>query len=91
MRCWDGIGKTYAYLAAATAASAFPDRADHPPHHHFHFQYRAAKRGADGVSAAAVLRPNGGRILTKPLKAVIRKGKSHYVCDERLDRRLRQV
>ena len=30
-------------------------------------------------------------ILTKPLKAVIRKGKSHYVCDERLDRRLRQV
>ena len=23
--------------------------------------YRAAKRGADGVSAAAVLRPNGGR------------------------------
>ena len=30
-------------------------------------------------------------ILTKPPKAVIRKGKSHYVCDERLDRRLRQV
>ena len=30
-------------------------------------------------------------ILTKPLKAVIRKGKSHYVCDERLDRRLRQI
>ena len=50
-----GIGKT------CHGSVCFPDRADRPPHHHFHFQYRAAKRGADGVSAAAVLRPNGGR------------------------------
>ena len=52
-----GIGKTYAYLAAATAASAFPTGQIARPI----IQYRAAKRGADGVSAAAVLCPNGGR------------------------------
>lgn len=31
------------------------------------------------------------RMITSPLRAVIRKGKSHYVCDERLERRLAQV
>lgn len=30
-------------------------------------------------------------LLDTPLRAVIRKGKSHYVCDARLDRRLRAV
>ncbi len=31
-----------------------------------------------------------GRI-DRPLRAVIRKGKAHYVCDERLEQRLRSV
>ena len=30
-------------------------------------------------------------MIQAPIRAVIRKGKSHYVCDERLMRRLRQV
>ena len=30
-------------------------------------------------------------VIDHPLQSVIRKGKSHYVCDERLDRRLEQV
>ena len=30
-------------------------------------------------------------MIQTPIRAVIRKGKSHYVCDERLMRRLRQV
>ena len=30
-------------------------------------------------------------MITEPLQAVIRKGKSHYVCDERLERRLEQI
>ena len=31
------------------------------------------------------------KLIQAPIRAVIRKGKSHYVCDERLMRRLRQV
>ena len=30
-------------------------------------------------------------IIDQPLTAVIRKGKSHYVCDIRLERRLGQL
>ena len=30
-------------------------------------------------------------MIAQPLQAVIRKGKSHYVCDNRLDRRLNQL
>lgn len=30
-------------------------------------------------------------IVDKPVQAVIRKGKQHYVCDDRLERRLKQV
>ena len=30
-------------------------------------------------------------IVDKPVEAVIRKGKQHYACDERLNRRLRQI
>jgi len=30
-----------------------------------------------------------GKLIDQPLKAVIRKGKSHYVCDERLKKRLK--
>ena len=30
-------------------------------------------------------------IVDKPIRAVIRKGKQHYACDDRLERRLKQV
>ena len=86
-----GIGKTYAYLAAATAASAFPTGQIARPiiisTSSIALQNAVLTEYLPLLSC--VLMADG--ILTKPLKAVIRKGKSHYVCDERLDRRLRQV
>ena len=86
-----GIGKTYAYLAAATAASAFPTGQIARPiiisTSSIALQNAVLMEYLPLLSC--VLMADG--ILTKPLKAVIRKGKSHYVCDERLDRRLRQV
>ena len=86
-----GIGKTYAYLAAATAASAFPTGQIARPiiisTSSIALQNAVLTEYLPLLSC--VLLADG--ILTKPLKAVIRKGKSHYVCDERLDRRLRQV
>ena len=86
-----GIGKTYAYLAAATAASAFPTGQITRPiiisTSSIALQNAVLTEYLPLLSC--VLMADG--ILTKPLKAVIRKGKSHYVCDERLDRRLRQV
>ena len=86
-----GIGKTYAYLAAATAASAFPTGQIARPiiisTSSIALQNAVLTEYLPLLSC--VLMTDG--ILTKPLKAVIRKGKSHYVCDERLDRRLRQV
>ena len=30
-------------------------------------------------------------MIAEPIQAVIRKGKSHYVCDQRLERRLGQL
>ena len=86
-----GIGKTYAYLVAATAASAFPTGQIARPiiisTSSIALQNAVLTEYLPLLSC--VLMADG--ILTKPLKAVIRKGKSHYVCDERLDRRLRQV
>jgi len=86
-----GIGKTYAYLAAATAASAFPTGQIARPiiisTSSIALQNAVLTEYLPLLSC--VLMADG--ILTKPLKAVIRKGKSHYVCDERLNRRLRQV
>ena len=86
-----GIGKTYAYLAAATAAAVFPTGQIARPiiisTSSIALQNAVLMEYLPLLSC--ILMADG--ILTKPLKAVIRKGKSHYVCDERLDRRLRQV
>ena len=38
---------------------------------------------------SAVLMADG--MITEPIQSVIRKGKAHYVCDERLERRLGQL
>ena len=84
-----GIGKTFAYLAAATAASRC-----------------GAERGSILVSTSSIALQKAVQteylprlsctlladgMIEKPLLSVIRKGKSHYVCDDRLDRWLRKV
>mgnify|MGYP000593351559 CR=1 FL=1 len=53
-----GIGKTYAYLTAAAAASRWFIA---PAHHYLHLQHRLAERRADGIPSAAVLHPAGRR------------------------------
>ena len=86
-----GIGKTYAYLVAAAAAN----RSD-----------TEALRKPVIISTSSIALQNAVQTeylpllsctlladgqIDKPLLSVIRKGKGHYVCDERLQRRLRQV
>ena len=86
-----GIGKTYAYLAAAAAASRFG---------------AGLSRRPIIISTSSIALQNAVQTeylpllsctlladgqIDKPLLSVIRKGKGHYVCDERLQRRLRQV
>ena len=86
-----GIGKTYAYLAAAAAAN----RSD-----------TEALRRPVIISTSSIALQNAVQTeylpllsctlladgqIDRPLLSVIRKGKGHYVCDERLGKRLRQV
>lgn len=86
-----GIGKTYAYLTAAAAASRFG---------------AGLSRRPIIISTSSIALQNAVQTeylpllsctlladgqIDKPLLSVIRKGKGHYVCDERLQRRLRQV
>ncbi|MCI8810272.1 MAG: ATP-dependent DNA helicase [Oscillibacter sp.] len=87
-----GIGKTYAYLAAGMVF------------HHSRFA-TGLKSKPILISTSSIALQNAvqneylpflssvlmaGGITTRPIKSVIRKGKSHYVCDERLERRLDQ-
>ena len=88
-----GIGKTYAYLVAGTVFRRL--RAE-----------GGLGVGPILVSTSSIALQNAiqreylpllstvlmaDRMITSPLRAVTRKGKSHYVCDERLERRLAQV
>ena len=88
-----GIGKTYAYLAAGTvyhrfrAASGFPVRPILISTSSIALQTAARDEYLPLLSN--VLTEDG--MIVQPLQAVIRKGKSHYVCDDRLERRLGQL
>ena len=88
-----GIGKTYAYLAAGTvyhrfrAASGLPVRPILISTSSIALQTAARDEYLPLLSS--LLAEDG--MITQPLQAVIRKGKSHYVCDDRLERRLGQL
>ena len=88
-----GIGKTYAYLAAGTvyhrfrAASGFPARPILISTSSIALQTAARDEYLPLLSS--LLAEDG--MITQSLQAVIRKGKSHYVCDDRLERRLGQL
>ena len=88
-----GIGKTYAYLVAGTVYQRY--RAGK----HLPFQPILISTSSIALQNAvlneyipflSMLLISDG-IISAPIRAVIRKGKQHYVCDERLERRLRQV
>ena len=88
-----GIGKTYAYLVAGTvysrfrAASGFPVRPILISTSSIALQTAARDEYLPLLSS--LLAEDG--MITQPLRGVIRKGKSHYVCDDRLERRLGQL
>lgn len=86
-----GIGKTYAYLTAAAAASRFGTGSSHRPIiiSTSSIALQNAVQTEYIPLLSCTLLADGQ--IDKPLLSVIRKGKGHYVCDERLQRRLRQV
>lgn len=86
-----GIGKTYAYLAAAAAASRFGAGLSHRPIiiSTSSIALQNAVQTEYLPLLSCTLLADGQ--IDRPLLSVIRKGKGHYVCDERLQRRLRQV
>lgn len=88
-----GIGKTFSYLVAGTvfhrcrAASGegfAPILVSTSS-----IALQDAVRNEYLPFLSAVLLADG--MLEQPLQAVVRKGKTHYVCDERLDKRLEKV
>ena len=88
-----GIGKTYAYLVAGTVYSRFRAACGLGPKPILvstsSIALQTAARDEYLPLLSNVLAEDG--MITQPLQAVIRKGKSHYVCDDRLERRLGQL
>ena len=86
-----GIGKTYAYLTAAAAASRFGAESSHRPIiiSTSSIALQNAVQTEYLPLLSCTLLADGQ--IDRPLLSVIRKGKGHYVCDERLGKRLRQV
>ena len=88
-----GIGKTYAYLVAGTVYSRFRAACGLGPKPILvstsSIALQTAARDEYLPLLSNVLTEDG--MIVQPLQAVIRKGKSHYVCDDRLERRLGQL
>ena len=83
-----GIGKTYAYLVAGIVFHSLrPSRPVLISTSSIALQ--KAVRDEYLPFLSAVLAEDG--MIMEPIQAVIRKGKSHYVCDQRLERRLGQL
>jgi len=88
-----GIGKTYAYLVAGTVFSRFRAASG--------LEALPILISTSSIALQAAVRDEylpflSGLLLedgqiSQPIQAVIRKGKGHYVCDERLERRLGQL
>lgn len=88
-----GIGKTYAYLVASTAFHRCQTARGLAPLPLLISTSSIALQDAVVNSylpfLSKLLLADG--ILRTPLRAIIRKGKSHYVCDKRLKQRLQVV
>ena len=88
-----GIGKTFAYLTAGIlhgkcrAAEGRPQRPILISTSSIALQNAIQKEYLPLLSG--VLLSDG--LISAPIEAVIRKGKAHYACDARLERRVRQV
>ena len=88
-----GIGKTYAYLTAGIVfqrvhfAEGKPSKPLLISTSSIALQRAVRDKYLPFLSAVLI----ADRMITEPIQAVIRKGKAHYVCDERLERRLGQL
>ena len=88
-----GIGKTFAYLTAGIlhgkcrAAEGKPQRPILISTSSIALQNATQKEYLPLLSG--VLLSEG--LISAPVEAIIRKGKAHYACDVRLERRIRQV
>ena len=88
-----GIGKTYAYLVAGIVFSrsrAARGLANQPvliSTSSIALQNAVLEEYLPFLSSVLI----EDRMTKTPIRAVLRKGKSHYVCDERLKRRLQAV
>lgn len=88
-----GIGKTYAYLVAGTLFLRYRAACE------LAFQPIIISTSSIALQSAVkneylpflsdLMMENG--FTKRPIRAVIRKGKSHYVCDRRLKRRLNRI
>ena len=88
-----GIGKTYAYLVAGMVYSRFRAASGLELKPILVSTSSIALQNAvlgEYLPLLSGLLLEGG-MTSKPIQAVIRKGKSHYVCEERLERRLGQL
>ena len=88
-----GIGKTYAYLIAGMAFLRFRADCGMEDRPIFISTSSIALQNAifnDYLPFLSEVLLADGQI-NQPIRAVIRKGKSHYVCDERLGKRLKQT
>ena len=88
-----GIGKTFAYLVAGIMLEKY--RAAEGDTHRPVLISTSSIALQNAIQneylpfLSSVLLTHG--LIDRPIQAVIRKGKSHYACDMRLDRRIRQV
>lgn len=88
-----GIGKTFAYLTAGIllgkcrAAEGKPQRPILISTSSIALQNAIQKEYLPLLSGVLL----SAELISAPIEAVIRKGKAHYACDARLERRIRQV
>ena len=88
-----GIGKTYAYLAAGAAFHRFRADQNRPFHPILISTSSIALQNAIQMEYLPILSDvlTADGLISEPLLAVLRKGKSHYVCRQRLEHRLLQI
>ena len=88
-----GIGKTYAYLAAALVFNKYRRLAGYPIKQicistcSIALQEAIVKEYLPTLNRALL----GAGLIVKPAMSAVRKGKQHYVCDAKLKRRLQCV
>ena len=88
-----GIGKTYAYLAAGAVFHRFRAARQQGPRPILISTSSIALQNAVQAEYLPMLSSVmlADSMIDQPLTAVIRKGKSHYVCRQRLEQRLLQI